>query len=96
MVVNLIGISESVKANAAFTIIEVTGLIIIVVIGVFALGGGDADPGRALEFKAASSPLALIIAGTTLAFYAFTSSRRTKPTSTSGPESCSQSGWCSG
>ena len=70
MVVNLIGISESVKANAAFTIIEVTGLIIIVIIGIAALGGGDADPGRALEFKAGSSPLALIIAGTTLAFYA--------------------------
>jgi APA family basic amino acid/polyamine antiporter len=70
MVVNLIGISESVKANAAFTIIEVTGLILIVVIGIFALGGGDADPGRALEFKAGSNPLALIIAGTTLAFYA--------------------------
>jgi amino acid transporter len=70
MVVNLIGISESVKANAAFTIIEVTGLILIVVIGIFALGGGDADPGRVLEFKAGSNPLALIIAGTTLAFYA--------------------------
>lgn len=70
MLVNLIGISESVKANAAFTVIEVSGLILIVVIGILALSGGDADPGRALEFKEGTSPLLLIVAGTTLAFYA--------------------------
>ena len=70
MMVNLIGISESVKTNAAFTIIEVTGLILIVVIGITALVGGDAEPGRALEFKGGTSPLLLIVAGTTLSFYA--------------------------
>jgi APA family basic amino acid/polyamine antiporter len=70
MIVNLIGISESVKTNAAFTIIEVTGLILIIVIGITALAGGDAEPGRALEFKGGTSPLLLIVAGTTLSFYA--------------------------
>jgi APA family basic amino acid/polyamine antiporter len=70
MVINLIGISESVKTNAAFTTIEVIGLLIIIMIGIFALFGGDADPGRALEFKEGTSPLLLIVAGTTLAFYA--------------------------
>jgi amino acid transporter len=68
--VNLRGISESVKANAVFTVIEVVGLLLIVAIGVAALGGGDAEPGRALEFKEGTSMFAAITAGTTLAFYA--------------------------
>ncbi len=68
--VNLRGIAESVTLNAAFTLIEVTGLLIIIVIGILSLVGGTGDPGRALEFKAGSSPLALVIAGTTLSFYA--------------------------
>ena len=68
--INLRGIGESVKLNAAFTVIEVAGLVLIVLIGVLAILGGDAEPGRALEFKEGSSPLLLIVGGATLAFYA--------------------------
>ncbi|MBA3630151.1 MAG: amino acid permease, partial [Actinobacteria bacterium] len=68
--INLRGIGESVKLNAAFTVIEVAGLVLIVLIGVLAVLGGDAEPSRALEFKEGSSPLLLIVGGATLAFYA--------------------------
>ncbi|CAN5718327.1 APC family permease [soil metagenome] len=68
--INLIGISESVKTNAAFTVIEVGGLLLIILIGLIAVFGGDAEPSRALEFKKGSSPLLLAIGGATLAFYA--------------------------
>lgn len=68
--INVRGISESVKLNAAFTLIELGGLVLIVIIGIMALGSGDADPGRALEFKEGTSPLLLVVGGATLAFYA--------------------------
>ncbi len=68
--INLVGISESVKLNALFTLIEIAGLLLIIVIGIIALAGGDGDPGRAFEFKEGSSPLLLVAGGATLAFYA--------------------------
>ncbi|MFN2488545.1 MAG: APC family permease [Actinomycetota bacterium] len=68
--INFVGISESVKTNAAFTIIEVGGLLLIILVGLIAVFGGDAEPGRALEFKEGSSPLLLVVGGATLAFYA--------------------------
>ena len=68
--INLRGIGESVKLNATFTMIEIAGLLLIILIGLLAVLGGDAEPGRALEFKEGSSPLLLIVGGATLAFYA--------------------------
>ncbi|MDQ3766455.1 MAG: APC family permease [Actinomycetota bacterium] len=68
--INLRGIGESVKLNAAFTMIEIVGLLLIILIGVLAVLGGDAEPGRALEFKEGNSPFLLLIGGATLAFYA--------------------------
>ena len=68
--VNLRGIDESVKINVGFTLVEVGGLVLIVVIAAVALGQGDAEPARAFEFKAGSSVLAASLAGSALAFYA--------------------------
>ncbi len=68
--VNFRGISESVKINVVFTIVEVAGLVLIVVICAVALGNGDADAGRAFEFKEGSSIFAATLAGAALAFYA--------------------------
>ena len=68
--INLRGILESVAANAAFTLIEVAGLLLIVVIGALALGAGEAEPARVLEFKPGTSPVVAVLAGTGLAFYA--------------------------
>ena len=69
--INFRGISESVRLNAAFTSIEIFGLLLIVLIGIVALATGTGNPGRAFEFKegATSIPL-LILAGAALSFYA--------------------------
>ena len=69
-IVNFIGISESVRINVAFTLIELTGLLLIVVIGVVALTSGEGEPARAFEFKPGSSVPLAILAGGALAFYA--------------------------
>jgi amino acid transporter len=70
--INFIGISESVRVNVWLTAIEVGGLVLITVIGLGVVLGGDGDPGRALELNTAEGEgtLAAILAGTALAFYA--------------------------
>jgi basic amino acid/polyamine antiporter, APA family len=68
--INFYGISESVRLNMVFTCIEITGLVLIVVIGFVALGAGTGDPARALEFKEGTGILPAILAGTVLSFYA--------------------------
>ena len=68
--VNLRGISESVKLNLVLTSIEVTGLLLILAIGVAALGEGSGDFSRNFEFKEGESVFGAIAAGTALSFYA--------------------------
>ena len=68
--INSRGIAESVSVNVVLTAIEVTGLVIIVVIGVAALGEGSGDFSRNFEFKEGESVFGAIVAGTALAFYA--------------------------
>lgn len=69
-IVNFIGIKESVTFNVVFTIVELSGLLLILIIGVTALVGGTGDPGRAMEFKGAGSIPLAIVAGASLAFFA--------------------------
>jgi basic amino acid/polyamine antiporter, APA family len=68
--INFYGISESVRINVILTIVEITGLLLIILIGVAALFTGTGDPGRAFEFKEGTSVLTALLAGTVLAFYA--------------------------
>ncbi len=68
-VVNYRGISESVKANVAMTLTEVTGLVIVLVIGVVVIVKGDADFGRPFEFND-GNPALLVLTGSVLAFFA--------------------------
>jgi amino acid transporter len=68
--INFYGISESVRINVILTIVEITGLALIIIIGIAALSTGTGDPGRAFEFKEGTSVLTAILAGTVLAFYA--------------------------
>jgi basic amino acid/polyamine antiporter, APA family len=70
MLVNLWGISQSVRINATFTLIEIVGLLLIVVIGVLAFGDPGSDVGRNFRFKEGTTPFFAIVAGVTLAFYA--------------------------
>ena len=68
--INYLGISESTKVNVVCTLIEASGLVFIVIIGIAALFGGDGDPGRAFEFKEGSAVPLAIMGGAALSFYA--------------------------
>ena len=72
-VVNFRGVGESVKANVVLTVVELTGLLIIIFIGLSAITAGKGDVSRVLEFKASTEGAAAfwsVIAATTLAFFA--------------------------
>ncbi len=49
--VNFRGIAESVKLNVGFTVVEVGGLLLIILIAVIAVIQGDADTSRPFEIK---------------------------------------------
>jgi amino acid transporter len=68
--INFYGISESVRLNLIFTCVEISGLLLIVLIGAVTLGTGEGEPARAFEFKEGASLLPAILSGTVLAFYA--------------------------
>lgn len=69
--VNHRGVGESVKANVVLTCVELTGLLIVIGVGVWALGGGDGDFSRVTEFDTGErSVLGGVIAATGLAFFA--------------------------
>ena len=61
--INARGIGESVKLNVGFTLIELSGLVLVVVIGAAALFDGLGDPGRALEIKDGEALLPAVMAG---------------------------------
>lgn len=68
--VNVLGVSESVRVNVVLTLIEATGLLVIIAIGVVALVRGEGDPGRALELNTEGAAWMGVLGGAALAFYA--------------------------
>jgi amino acid transporter len=69
--VNLRGVGESVKANVVLTCVELSGLLIIIAIGAWALGIGEGNFSRVTEFETGDrSTIAAVIAATGLAFFA--------------------------
>jgi basic amino acid/polyamine antiporter, APA family len=70
--INLIGITESVVVNVIMTFIELSGLIIVMIIGVIALVTAVQSPAVLLEFSAEGSPVLAVLAGVSLAFFACT------------------------
>lgn len=70
--VNFRGVGESVKMNVVLTVVEVTGLLIIIGIGLWAIAGGQGDVSRAWTFETpeGSGYFWPVIAATTLAFFA--------------------------
>jgi basic amino acid/polyamine antiporter, APA family len=70
--VNLRGVGESVKANVVLTCVELSGLLIVIAIGVWALAGGDGDTSRLTDFNtpAGESPFGAVTSATALAFFA--------------------------
>ena len=70
--VNLRGVAESVKTNVVLTCVELTGLLIIIFIGLWAIGAGQGDVSRVMQFKTTGDSTIFwpVIAATTLAFFA--------------------------
>lgn len=71
-VVNFIGITESVVANVVMTVVEVSGLVIILACGVIFVSEGKANFHSLVEFHSEGNPIFAIIAGIALAFFAMT------------------------
>ncbi|MFI2348265.1 APC family permease [Streptomyces sp. NPDC019443] len=68
------GVSESVKTNVVLTLVELTGLLVILVIGLYAVLAGDGEPSRLGEFQAEGTGFALltsVLGATALGFFAF-------------------------
>ncbi|CDZ50253.1 APC family permease [Neorhizobium galegae] len=70
--INFRGVGESVKMNVLLTVVELTGLLIIIGIGFWAIAGGQGDVSRAWTFAAPNDGGVFwpVIAATTLAFFA--------------------------
>ena len=71
-IVNFRGAGESVKANVVLTLVELTGLLIVIFIGLWAIGAGQGDVSRVTQFKTGGDGAFFwpMIAATTLAFFA--------------------------
>ena len=70
--VNYRGVGESVKANVVMTMVELSGLLMIIFIGLYAVTQGEADFSRVVVFESPSdrSTFFAITAATSLAFFA--------------------------
>ncbi len=71
-IINFIGITESVVTNMLMTFVEVGGLVVVMIIGVWYVVEGDADFGVLTEFNAEGSPILALISGVALSFFAMT------------------------
>ncbi|MET8679127.1 APC family permease [Streptomyces sp. NPDC004647] len=68
------GVSESVKTNVVFTLVELTGLLVILAIGAWAVVTGDGEPSRLGDIETGGTGYALltgILGATALGFFAF-------------------------
>ncbi|GAA0592629.1 APC family permease [Streptomyces crystallinus] len=70
---NARGISESTRANVVATVIEASGLLLIIGLGVWlVVVRGEGDPGRLLELGTRDhTPLSAALSGAVLAYYSF-------------------------
>jgi amino acid transporter len=71
--VNLRGVGESVKLNVVLTIVEITGLMLVIFVGLWAFTrGGDVDFSRVVAFDTAEDKNAFlaVTTATSLAFFA--------------------------
>ncbi|SFC29341.1 Amino acid transporter [Bosea sp. CRIB-10] len=70
--INFRGVGESVKANVVLTCVELTGLLIVIFVGLWAIAAGQGDVSRITQFKPAGDGGLFwpVIAATTLAFFA--------------------------
>lgn len=68
---NARGITESLRANVVMTVVEVSGLLLVVVLAGIVLGRGDGEPQRVLEFTDETTPALAVLGAALLAYYSF-------------------------
>ena len=70
--VNFRGVGESVKANVVLTMVELSGLLLIIFVGLWAVTQGNADFSRVVVFESSDdrSVFFAVTAATSLAFFA--------------------------
>lgn len=69
--INLRGVRESLGANLIASVIEVSGLVIVIVLAAVFIGGGGGDPARLLEFSPDKAPVEGVFAASIIAFFSF-------------------------
>ena len=69
---NFIGITESVVINMIMAFVEIVGLAIVMLIGIWYIAEGNADFGVLGDFTTSGSPALAILAGVALSFFAMT------------------------
>lgn len=70
-VVNAWGIKESLRANVAMTLIESAGLVLVIVLGAWVIGRGDANLDGAFTAPEGTSVGVAVLASALIAFYSF-------------------------
>jgi amino acid transporter len=70
--INLRGVSESVKANIVLTLVELSGLLLVILVGFYALTADKTDFSRTMIFESPGDKSAFfaVTAATSLAFFA--------------------------
>jgi amino acid transporter len=68
---NARGISESMKSNMVMTVIELSGLLIVIVAVSVMVGGGRGEVDRITQFPDGSVPAMAILGGAIVAYYSF-------------------------
>ncbi|GHA07548.1 amino acid transporter [Streptomyces tauricus] len=69
---NARGISESTRANAVATVVEVGGLLLVIGLGAWIVLRGDGDLGRLTDLGTTSKgPATAVLSGAVLAYYSF-------------------------
>jgi amino acid transporter len=68
---NARGIKESLRANLVMTLVEVSGLLLVVVLAALYFSHGHGEPARVLEFTEGVSPPVAVLGAALLAFYSF-------------------------
>jgi APA family basic amino acid/polyamine antiporter len=72
LAINFRGVTESVRLNVFLTLVELSGLLLVILIGFWAIFGGNADFSRVIAFETPEDKnvLLAVSAATSLAFFA--------------------------
>jgi amino acid transporter len=72
VLVNYIGITESVVMNMLMTFIELSGLIIVIGIAIYYVAQGNGDFGTLTDISVSGNPALAVLAGVAFSFFAMT------------------------